>query len=82
MSAPHQPLAELAAALERRGLRAPAALLLDAVRPLDFVNSQIARFSLPLLGGTAAEPFAVALAETEAWRELRRLLDDPTTYAG
>lgn len=59
-------------------MRAPLALLLDTLSPLDIVSSQLARFSLPFVGGTRAEPVAAALAEVEAWRELRRLLTAPS----
>lgn len=68
------PLSELAAGIERAGLRAPVALLLDMFSPLDVVSSQLARFSRPLVGGTSAEPVVAALEEAAAWAELRRLL--------
>jgi hypothetical protein len=71
------PLASLVARVDALGLRVPAAILLDALRPLDIVGSQLARFSMPFVGGTKAEPLAAALSEAEAWRELRRLLDEP-----
>jgi hypothetical protein len=70
------PLVELAADLHRRGLRAPVALLLDAVRPLDIVNSQLARFSLPFLSHTGAEPVASALCDAAGWQTLRCLLEE------
>jgi hypothetical protein len=70
-------LRRLVAGVERSGLRVPVAILLDALSPLDVISSQLARFSLPLVGGTGAEPYAAALSEAAAWRELRRLLDAP-----
>jgi hypothetical protein len=72
-----EPLRHLAAGLDRAGLRVPAAILLGALSPLDVISSELARFSLPLVGGTRAEPLAAALTDTAAWAELRRLLDRP-----
>lgn len=71
------PLRRLATGADRTGLRVPASILLDALSPLDVVCSQLARFALPFVGGTGAEPFAAALSEAGAWHELRRLLDEP-----
>lgn len=76
MGAPDPALRRLAADVGRVGLRVPVSILLDALSPLDVVSSQLARFSMPLLGGTGAEPFAAALCERESWPELRRLLDE------
>lgn len=70
-----QALQRLAASVERAGLRAPVALLLDMLSPIDVVSSQVARFSRPFLGGTPAEAYVAALGEPDAWRDLRRLLD-------
>ncbi|MCS6880478.1 MAG: hypothetical protein RMK84_14035 [Oscillochloridaceae bacterium] len=70
-----QVLQRLAAGVERAGLRAPVALLLDILSPIDVISSQVARFSLPFLGGTRAEVYVAALGEPDAWRDLRRLLD-------
>jgi hypothetical protein len=78
VTADDAPLRRLAARVDRTGLRVPASILLDALSPLDVVCSQLARFTLPLVGGTGAEPFAAALCEAGAWRELRRLLDEPS----
>lgn len=77
MAGEGEPLQRLAAGVGRSGLRVPAALLLDALSPLDVICSQLARFSMPFVGGTGAEPLAAALSEVAAWRELRRLLADP-----
>lgn len=74
MSDSADPLRHLVSRLEQAGLRAPAALFLDAVSPLDVVGSQMARFSRPFLGGTRVEPLVTALEEPAAWAELRRLL--------
>lgn len=73
-------LRRLAAGVDRSGMRVPASILLDALSPLDVVCSQLARFSLPFVGGTRAEPFTAALSEARAWQELRRLLDEPPNH--
>jgi hypothetical protein len=75
MSEEAEALRRIAARVERAGLRAPVALLLDALSPIDVINSQLARFGLPLARGTGVEPLLRALAEAESWRELRGLLD-------
>ena len=75
MSEEAEALQRMAARLERAGMRAPVALLLDALSPIDVINSQLARLGLPLARGTGAEPLLRALAEAESWRELRSLLD-------
>lgn len=75
MDARDEPLRRLAAGLGRAGLRVPASILLGALSPLDLISSELARFSLPLVGGTGVEPYAAALADAAAWGELRRLLD-------
>ncbi len=72
-----QVLQRLVAGVERAGLRAPLALILDMLSPIDVVSSQLARFSLPFLGGTRAEAYVAALGDPDAWRDLRRLLDAP-----
>lgn len=76
MSADVEPLRRLAARIEGAGLRVPAALFLEALSPIDVINSQLARFGLPLALGTGAEPLLRALADTASWRELRGLLGD------
>ena len=75
MSEESEALRRVVDRVERAGLRAPVALLLDALSPIDVVNSQLARLGLPLARGTGAEPLLRALAEAERWRELRGLLD-------
>lgn len=77
-----EPLRRIASGARRAGLGVPVAILLDALSPLDVISSQLARFSMPLVGGTSAEPFATALSEAAAWRELRRLLDEPPAPQG
>ena len=71
---PNDPEAErLAAELERRGLAGPAAILLDAHRPL-----------LPLLrqGAIFLGPFVAFLLGPRPLAGLRRTLDDPAAYDG
>jgi hypothetical protein len=70
----HESLHVLAEQIERAGLRAPAAILLDLLCPLDVISSQMAQFSRPLVRGTSLDPYAELLAETASWQELRRLL--------
>ncbi|TMB57944.1 MAG: hypothetical protein E6J47_01195 [Chloroflexi bacterium] len=61
----------LAVELERRGLAAPAALLLDAHRPLVPLMRQASIF----LG-----PFLAPVAGTSLLRGLRGVLDQPELY--
>ena len=70
-----QVLQRLVSGVDRAGMRAPIGLILDMLSPIDVLSSQLARFSLPFLGGTRAETYALVLGEPDAWRELRRLLD-------
>jgi hypothetical protein len=69
-----EPLRRLAERIEQAGLRVPASIVLGALSPLDVISSELVRFSLPLVSGSAVEPFAAALTETQAWDALRRLL--------
>jgi hypothetical protein len=61
----------LADELGRRGLRAPAALLLDAHRPLLPLLRQVGIFSGPLIG---------PLIGVRRMAGLQRLLDEPRAY--
>lgn len=72
-----QVLQRLVARVEHAGMRVPLALVLDMLSPIDVVSSQLARFSLPFLGGTRAEAYVAVLGDPDAWRNLRRLLDVP-----
>lgn len=82
MDTTNQVLQRLVAGVECAGMRAPLALILDMLSPIDVVSSQLARFSLPFLGGTRAEAYVSALGDPDAWRELRRLLDTPADDKG
>lgn len=68
MSAPGE--SELAKALHRRGLGAPARLLLDAHRPLRPLLAELSAFMDPLLGSLLGRHYA----------RTRRVLDDPDAY--
>lgn len=61
----------LADELDRRGLSAPAALLLDAHRPLLPLLSQVGTFSAPLIG---------PLIGARRMAGLQRLLDEPRAF--
>lgn len=67
-------LQPLAATITRVGLREPVAFTLDLVKPLDFVNSQLALFVLPFTGGSKWGMYTRALTDEHGWTELRRLL--------
>ncbi|MEI6776694.1 MAG: hypothetical protein WCK70_07315 [Chloroflexales bacterium] len=64
----------IAQQIERAGLREPAAILLDVLRPLDVISSQLALFVRPLVRGTGLYPYADLLTDTATWHMLRRLL--------
>ena len=61
----------LADELDRRGLSAPAALLLDAHRPLLPLLRQVGTFSAPLIG---------PLIGARRMAGLQRLLDEPRAF--
>lgn len=75
MAEPDDVLGGLACGIARSGLRAPAALLLDLLSPLDVISCQAARFGRPFVGGTGLAPVLAALEEPAAWAELRRRLE-------
>lgn len=74
MNEHHESLEQLAAAIERAGLRAPATIALDMLCPLDVIASQVALFTRPFVRGTRLDSYAGLLAERTSWQELRRLL--------
>lgn len=71
---PPAPLERLAAQIERAGLTAPMVLVLDALRPLDFLSSQLALFVQPFTQGSAWEGSTRALTTEAGWAGLRTLL--------
>ncbi|PDW03859.1 hypothetical protein [Candidatus Viridilinea mediisalina] len=74
MAEREEPLVRLVAAVEQAGLRGPALLFLDLLRPVDLITSNLVGFGRPFVVGTTLEPFVVRLGEAAAWAELRRLL--------
>jgi hypothetical protein len=64
----------LAEGIDRAGLRAPAALILDLLSPVDVISSQLALLAHPFVRGTGLDPYARLLADSASWQELRRLL--------
>jgi hypothetical protein len=67
-------LQQMAERIARAGMRAPVAIALDVLGPLDVISSQVALFARPLLRGTGLHPYADLLTDAANWQELRRLL--------
>ena len=67
-------LRQIVQRIERTGLRAPVAILLDVLSPLDVISSQMALFARPLVRGTGLYSYASLLTDTASWQELRKLL--------
>jgi hypothetical protein len=67
-------LEQMARRIEQAGLRAPAAMLLDLLSPLDVISCQLALFTRPLVRGTALYPYADLLTESANWQALRSLI--------
>jgi hypothetical protein len=68
-------LHDLAAALSRRRLVAPARVFLDVVEPLAFFASQAALFVRPLAPFGRWRAYLAALDDEEGWRILHKLVD-------
>jgi hypothetical protein len=49
-------------------------MVLDTLRPLDFLCSQAALFVQPFAHGTSWERYATVLTNEATWEELRHLL--------
>ncbi|WP_322512419.1 hypothetical protein [Chloroflexus sp.] len=71
---PSHPLHQLADQIERAGLSAPVAMVLQIVAPFDVVCSQGAQALAPFARGTRWASAIEALAMPEHWPELRDLL--------
>ena len=74
------PTEALAGELERRGLAAPARLLLDAHRPIRPLLSQAGTFLSPVLGpllGTRLEALTRTVDDPEAYERLIERLEHP-----
>lgn len=66
----------LVAAVSRLGLREPASLVLDILRPLDVVSSQMALFLQPFAAGSRWGACTRALTDETGWVALRQLLEE------
>jgi hypothetical protein len=86
MSLPSHQRAEalhhLTAAVDRFGLREPLRMALDALSPLDFLNSQLALFVRPFSGGCSWERYVMVLSEEAGWSDLRALLNRDAARKG
>ncbi len=70
-----QILQQLAQAIARRRLTAPARLALDLMSPLSFFTSQIALFLRPLTPFGRWHDYVVALDDEQGWKVLQRLVE-------
>ena len=70
-----QILQQLAQAIARRRLTAPARLALDLMSPLSFFTSQIALFLRPLTPCGRWHDYVVALDDEQGWKVLQRLVE-------
>ena len=71
-----QILEQLAQAIARRRLTAPARLALDVIAPLSFLTSQIALFLRPLTPLGRWHDYVAALDDERGWKVLQRLVED------
>ncbi len=70
-----QILQNIAEAIARRRLIAPARLALDAIAPLGFLASQVAVFVGPLVPLGRWHEYVAALDDERSWKELQNLID-------
>ena len=70
-----QILQQLAQAIARRRLTAPARLALDVITPLSFLTSQIALFLRPLTPLGRWHDYVAALDDEQGWKELQQLIE-------
>ena len=68
-------LQELADAIARRRLTAPARIMLDLIAPLGFLASQVALFARPLAPFGRWRDYLMALEEEVGWQKLQSLVD-------
>ena len=68
-------LQQLAAAIARRHLTAPARLALDVIAPIGFIASQVALFAQPLTPPGRWYEYVSALDDEQGWRVLQRFVD-------
>ena len=71
-----QILQQLAQAIARRRLTAPARLALDVIAPLSFLASQIALFLQPLTPLGRWQDYVTALDDEQGWKVLQRLVEN------
>jgi len=71
-----QILQQLAQAIARRHLTAPARLALDVISPLSFLASQVALFVRPLTPLGRWHDYASALDDEQGWKVLQRLVEN------
>jgi hypothetical protein len=71
-----QILEQLAQAIARRRLTAPARLALDVIAPLSFLASQIALFLRPLTPLGRWHEYVAALDDEQGWKVLQRLVEN------
>lgn len=67
-------LQDLSQRLARAGLQDSAALVLDLIKPLDFLSSQVALFCQPFVRSGPWGQYTAALTDEAGWQELRQLL--------
>jgi hypothetical protein len=68
-------LEQLAAAIARHSLTAPARIVLDVVAPVGFIASQLAQFIRPLTPAGRWHEYVNALSDEQGWLVLQRLVD-------
>ena len=69
-----QILQQLAQAIARRRLTAPARLALDVIAPLSFIASQLALFARPLTPLGRWYDYVSALDDEQGWKVLQGLV--------
>ena len=70
-----QILQQIAHAIARRHLTAPARLALDVISPVSFLASQIALFARPLTPLGRWHDYASALDDEQSWKVLQGLVE-------
>jgi hypothetical protein len=73
---PSEAIQHLAEAIQQRGLRSPVILMLDVLKPVDFISSQVAQFVFPFVRGGQWEHYAAILTEERGWNDLRQRLSE------
>ena len=68
-------LQQLAQAIARRQLTAPARLALDVISPLSFLASQFALFVRPLTPPGCWHEYVAALDDEQGWKVLQTMVE-------